>query len=172
QAGFLDGVHQSQDVVFAEPAAEVARGGGVGDALSTQGVEKDFVVAEPFEMLDPLATGEDVESEVQDMVGLVIGEMTFEQMELVVDGADQAGLVSQEQHGADAASGEAGDALAQLVVDVAGGDHALVTLRLGEMDQSFENSPLPLPQEPAIAYSELFPLAFSLRLPDNNDHSK
>jgi hypothetical protein len=54
-------------------------------------------------MLDPLATGQDVEGDVQDLVGLVIGEIPLEQMEVVVDGADQARIGRQEEHGSDAA---------------------------------------------------------------------
>ena len=40
QPGAIEGVHKVQDVGSAEAAAEVARGGGVGDSLGTQGVEK------------------------------------------------------------------------------------------------------------------------------------
>jgi hypothetical protein len=36
QPGIIDGVYQVQDVAGAEPAAEVAGGGGVGDALCAQ----------------------------------------------------------------------------------------------------------------------------------------
>ena len=54
QPGLVDGVHQVEDVGLGEAAAEVARGGGVGDALGAQGVEIDLVVAPQFEVLEPL----------------------------------------------------------------------------------------------------------------------
>jgi hypothetical protein len=76
---------------------------GIGNALSTQGVEKDFVVPPQLDMLDPLATGQDVEGDVEDLAGLVTGEIPLERMEVVVDGADQARIARQEEHGADAA---------------------------------------------------------------------
>ena len=106
-----------------EPPAEVPLGGGVGDAHGAEGIEIDVVVAPQLDVLEPAAAGEDVEGDVQDMVGFVIGEMALEEMEVGVDGGDQAGAARQQEHGADAAGGEALDALAQFVVDVGGGDH-------------------------------------------------
>ena len=70
-------------------------------------------------MFETSAAGEDVEGDVQDMVGFVIGEMALEEMKLGVDGGDQAGAACQQDHGTDAAGGEAVDALAEFVVDVA-----------------------------------------------------
>ena len=52
QPRLIDGVHQGHDVGLGEAAAEVARGGGVGDALGAQGVEVDLVVAPQLEVLD------------------------------------------------------------------------------------------------------------------------
>ena len=42
-----------EDIGLGEAAAEVARGGGVGDALGAQGVEIDLVVAPQLEVFDP-----------------------------------------------------------------------------------------------------------------------
>ena len=92
EPSLVDGVHQAQDVGFGEAAAEVPGGGGVGNALGTQGVEIDLVVASQFEMLDPGAPSQDVEGDVEDVVGFVIGEVAFEKMEVSVDAGDQAGL--------------------------------------------------------------------------------
>ena len=125
----VDGVHQGQDVGLGEAAAEVARGGGVGDALGAEGVEVDLVVAAQLEVLEAAAAGEDVEGDVQDVVGLVIGEVPLEEVEVVVDVGDQAGPLGQQEHGADAAGGEALDALGELVVDVGGGHHRAVRVR-------------------------------------------
>ena len=91
QPGGVDGLHQVQDVGLAEPAAEVAFGGRVGDAHGAEGVEIDLIVAEPLEVLEAAAAGEEVEGDVQDVVGLEIGEVALQQVEVVVDGGDQAG---------------------------------------------------------------------------------
>ena len=94
---------QGHDVGFGEAAAEIPFGGGVGEPLGVQGVEVNLVVASEFDVLEALAAGEDVEGDVQDMVGFVIGTMPLEDMEVVVDVADQADPARQQKHGTDAA---------------------------------------------------------------------
>ena len=71
-AGFIDRVHQGHDIHPTKSAAEVARSRGIGDALCSQGVEIDFVVPPQFEVFEPLTACQDVESDVQDVVRLVI----------------------------------------------------------------------------------------------------
>ena len=73
QPGGVDGLHQIQNIAPVEPAAEVPCGGRIGDSLGIQGVEINLVVAEPLEMLELGAAGQDVEGDVQDVVGLVVG---------------------------------------------------------------------------------------------------
>ena len=84
---------------------------GSGIRTAPEGVEIDLVVAEQLEVLDAPAAGEDVEGDVQDVVGLVIGEVPLEQVEAVVDGGDQPGAAGDQEHGADAAGGQALGAL-------------------------------------------------------------
>ena len=73
---------RSHDVGLGEAAAEVAGGGGVGDAFGAQGVEIDLVVAPQFEVLEPLAAGQEVEGDVQDVVGFVVGQVPLEEVEV------------------------------------------------------------------------------------------
>ena len=74
----------------------------VRDSFGSQSVEIDFVVAPQFEMFDPLTASEDIEGDVQDVVGFVIGKMDLEELKLGVDVADQANP-GQQQHDTDAA---------------------------------------------------------------------
>ena len=120
---------QVHNVAFGEAAAEIPFGGGVGEPLGAQGVEVNLVVASEFEVFDAFAAGEDVEGDVQDMVGFVIGEMPLEDMEVVVDVADQADPARQQVHGADAPRSEALDAIGDFVVDVGGGHHRLIAFQ-------------------------------------------
>ena len=169
QPGGIDGLHQVDDVGFVEPPAEVPFGGGVGDAHGAEGIEIDLVVAAQLDVLEMSAAGEDVEGDVQDMVGFVIGEMALEEMELGVDGGDQAGAPCQQEHGADAAGGEAVDALAEFVVDVAGGDHGDIAFGFGAIGDAVEDPPPPSLQELLVASVGLGALA-SGGLPRDNDH--
>jgi hypothetical protein len=131
EATAVDDVHQGLDVGWCEATAEITLGGGVGNSLGAQGVEIDLVVAPQFKVFDPLATSEDVEGDVQDMVGFVVGQMTFEKAEVLVDIVDQADLLSQQENGADPAGTEAFDAIGVFVMDIRGGHHGFGSLGAG-----------------------------------------
>ena len=180
QPRLIDGVHQGHDIMLGEAAAEIPGGGGVGDPHGAQGVEIDLVVAPQLEVFDPFAAGQDIVGDVQDMVGFVIRQMPFEEMEIAVDIADQPGPASQQVHGTDATRTEALDTIGQLVMDVGGGHHRLVALRPGPILDAFENSPLAFVEDSAVAFSRLlavtFPglstVAFSGLIGDSSTHSK
>ncbi len=72
EPGLIDGVHQGEDVALGETAAEVPLGGRVRDSLGSQRIEVDLIVAPQFEVFDALAASEDVEGDVQDIVGFVV----------------------------------------------------------------------------------------------------
>ena len=52
------------------------------------------------------------------MIGLVVGQVEFEQVQAAVDGLDQADLASQSVEGTDAAAAQAAGAVGDLVVEV------------------------------------------------------
>jgi hypothetical protein len=112
----------------------------------TQGVEVDLVVAPELEVLDPAAPGQDVEGDAEDVVGLVIGEMAFEQVEVLIDVGDQPSASREQELGADAASGKPLDPIGQLVVDVAGGDHRAFALGAGAVLDAAEDPALASPE--------------------------
>jgi hypothetical protein len=98
--------------------------------------------------------------------------MAFEEMKVVVDASGQGGPLGQQEHGPDAAGGQALDALAEFGVDVGGGDHGDFPLGSGAIRDAIETPPLPLLEEPSLAFAAFPPLA-SWGLPqDNNHHSK
>ena len=76
-------------------------------------------------MFEVLTAGKDVVSDVQDIVGFVIGQMPFEKVEIPIDIADQAGPSSQQENGTDTAGTETLDAIGLFVVDIGGGHHGL-----------------------------------------------
>ena len=66
---------------------------------------------------------------------------------------------------------EALDAISQFVVDIAGGHHRFFALRSCPILDAFENSPLSLIEDSAVAFSGLPTVAFS-SLGDSMTHSK
>jgi hypothetical protein len=119
----VDDRQEGVDVGGTEAAQEVAGGGRVGDTLGAEGVEVRLVVTQQFEVLDSLAAGQEVVSEVEDVVGLEVGQVAFEQVEFVVEGVGQAEALDEELAGADASGVQATGLVADVVVDVAVPEH-------------------------------------------------
>ena len=78
-----------------------------------------------------------VVSQVENVIGLVIGEVDFEQVQLIVDGLNEADASGQEVEGADAAVGDAAVAVGDFVMDVGGREDGLVdVVELGLVEPS------------------------------------
>ncbi len=76
QADVVEDVHAACGCSASrEAAAEIAGGGRIGDAAGAQGVEEDFVVAAQFDVLQAGAVAQGVVGEVEDVIGLVVGQM-------------------------------------------------------------------------------------------------
>jgi hypothetical protein len=114
-------VHQSDDIGFGEAAAEISLRGRVGKALGAQGIEINFIVASQLDVLDSLSASHDIECDIQDVVGLMIGPVLPQDVEVVVDVADQANPPRKQQHRTDSSGIEALNPIGELVVDVDSG---------------------------------------------------
>jgi hypothetical protein len=117
----IEDVLEDLDVVGGEPPAEVAGSRGVGDAIGTKCVEEDDVVASQFDVVEAVAAADRVVGEVQDVVGLVVGEVELEQVEPLVDGFREAELADQQLDGADATAGDCLGFVGDLVLNISGG---------------------------------------------------
>ena len=80
------------------------------------------------------------------MVGLMVGEVAFEEVEVPVDVVDQPGASREQEHGADTARGKPLDPVGQFVVDVAGGDHGTFAIGPGSVLDAAEDSALASPE--------------------------
>jgi hypothetical protein len=92
QPRFMKSVHQILNLPFTEPSAEVPRRCGIGNALSSQGIEIRFIVASQFEMLQAGSSGEPVESNVEDMIGFGIRHMKFKNWTAAIDAVSNTEL--------------------------------------------------------------------------------
>ena len=116
----VDRVEQAADMLLAaEAAAEIARGGGVGNGLRTDGVEERFVVAPQFDVLQTGSFAQRVDGEVEDVVRLVIRQVDVEQTDVPVDGLDQSGAMGDPEHQRNAAVSDAAAAVGQRVLESA-----------------------------------------------------
>jgi hypothetical protein len=147
--GVVEDVLKGVDVGLGEASAEVAGGGGVGNAGGAESVEVDLVVAAKFEVLEAGAFAEGVEGEVEDVVGLVVREMDLEEVKARVDGVDKSKAAGEEVEGADAAVGESASAAGDIVEDVGGGEDGLVEVLESSFVEAVEDSLLASLEFPA-----------------------
>src|SRR5262249_28078073 len=98
--------------------------------------------------------------------------MALQQVEVVVDGGDQPGAPRHKQQGAEAAGGQPVGALAQLVLDVGGGDHRDLALGFGAIRDAVEEPASPSSPELPVAVAGLGALASPGLGRDNSHHSK
>ena len=68
----VEHVLQTIDVGRVKTAAEVARGGGIGDAACAQGVEVGLIATQKFQVLQACPSGEQVVGDIEHVVGLEI----------------------------------------------------------------------------------------------------
>ena len=87
--------------------------------MGAEGVEEDGVVASQFDVLQAIAVAQGVVSDVENVIGLMIGQMDLEKMQAFVDGVDEAALACEEMKGADAAIGRCRGCVGDVVMNVA-----------------------------------------------------
>jgi hypothetical protein len=128
----VEGVLQGANGGDVEAAAEVAGGGGIGEAAGAQRVEEGLVVPAQLDVPQAGAFAQGVVGEVEDVIGLVVGQVELEEDQAPVDGVDEAELAGQGVNGTDAPVGDAAVAVADLETDVGGGEHrALAAVEVG-----------------------------------------
>ena len=118
-AHLIKQVLQKVDVGNREASAEVAGGGRIGDALRPQRVEIIDIIAAQFQVLQAIAVTQGVESEVQHMIGLAIGQAELEDGQAGIDEGDQTALAGELMKEGDATVAEALDPVRDFVVQVA-----------------------------------------------------
>ena len=129
ETAVVDGIEQVADVVGgSEATAEIAGGGGVGGAGCAQGVEEDFIVAAQFKILQTGAVAQGVVGEIKDVIGFMIGQMDFEQVQSAIDGLGESDMLHNFVDGPESAVTESVTAFGKVIVDVAGGELRLFLL--------------------------------------------
>ena len=110
------------DVALAETSTEIAGKWSGRDASAAEGIAVDVVKWRNLDVLQTGAVAQGIVSDVEHMIGFVIRQVDLEQVDVVVDGVNEADASSEQVKGAKAAVGNAVDAFGDFVVDVAGGE--------------------------------------------------
>ena len=133
---------QAEDVRRLETAAEVARRGRVRNAARPQGIEVRLVAAQQFQVFQAGSSGQQVVSDVQHVVGIVVGQMDFQQPKVTVDRLIEPHLLREQVHGTDAAGSGCPRAIDDFIVDVRGGHDRLVAPAVVVLVQPAGDPPL------------------------------
>src|SRR5690242_19831607 len=83
------------------------------------------------------------------MIGIVIREVDFEDVQTLIDGVDEPTLPGQQMHGANAAIGHAAHAVGHFVIDVACREHGSIAAAV--------ILPVEPSLDPSLAIGELAP---------------
>jgi hypothetical protein len=127
-ANAIDDVDQGVHVGSVEAAAEIASGRRIGNALGPERVEIDFILATQFEVLQTRAIAQRVVGQIKHVIGLVVRQMDFEQMQLLIDCVDETDASSQQMKSADTAMGQTAATVGDLILNVGGSEHRLVQI--------------------------------------------
>jgi hypothetical protein len=112
-----------------ETSAEVARGGGIGNALGSEGVEEVDIVAAEFNVLEAIAVTKGIVGQVKDVVGFMVRHMNLEEMKLQVNSVDESDTAGEEMKDPNTAVADAAHPITDFVVDVAGGEDRTINRR-------------------------------------------
>ncbi len=145
----VDRLHQDLNIRFLEPPTEVALCGRVRDPLGPQGVEVVLVIAPQLNVFQTPAAAETVVGNVQYMIRLVVGQVSFEQLQAGVDLVDQSHPPGQLVHGANAAGPQGSHSTANVVMNIAGRHHGFGLLIPVPLAQPPLDSPLAIAPLPA-----------------------
>src|SRR5260370_283516 len=145
-ADIVKNIDQGVHVASVKTATEIASRGRIGQATGAEGIEKDLVVAPQFQVLQASAVAQGVIRQVEHVIGLVVRQMDFQHVQTLVDGVDQADAPRQQVDGADAAMGDAVDPVADVIVNIPGGEHGLLVAADVRLVQATVNAALAVGQ--------------------------
>jgi hypothetical protein len=113
-----------------------------------------------------------VVGDVEDVITLEVGQVPLEQVEVLIEVVDEPERLGHEMDGPDAAGCDGPGAVGDLIVDVGGGHHRLVSFDTGLILDAIENSLTTLPEDSAVSFSVLVALVFSGLARDSSSHPK
>jgi hypothetical protein len=118
QASFIDTAKQGGDAEPIESSTEVTGCCRIRNRIGSEGIEHGRIIAKQFEMLQPGAPCQRVDDQGHDMIGFAIRGMTLQEVDPLVNLIDESRVLSEFDHGADAAVVDGLVSIGEFVLDV------------------------------------------------------
>ena len=118
---------QTEDSNLVEAAAEVAGGGGIGNATRPQGVQVGTVATKQLQVFQASPPGQQVVGDIEYMVAVVIGQMDLQQAEMRINHLGQTETAGQQVHRTNSTMGSRPGAIGNFVMNVRCRHDGLVT---------------------------------------------
>ena len=105
-----------------------------------------FVLPSLFDVFQAHPPSQDIVSDVEHMIALVVGQMYLQELEMFIDVFDQSQALHHQMHGSDSPAVDRLDSLGHLVVNVTGFEHRTGLLFPMFCRQSSLDSMLAIPE--------------------------
>ena len=106
QAGFMERFLQREHIELRKPATEISRRRGVRNPLSPEGIQVSLVIPPQFQMLQTCSSGEQIEGDVEHVIGLAVRQMKPQDRTLPIDTPGDIQLPHELLNGPDPSGGE------------------------------------------------------------------
>src|SRR5271157_3739592 len=114
----VDRLHQLNHIPFRKPPREITSSGRVRNALNSHTVHKGFIVAPQFNILKTRSARKRVVRDVQNMVRLVIGQVSFQKVHLLVNGLHKTTVAGKQVKGSDPTTSNRTHPLGHFIVNI------------------------------------------------------
>ena len=133
---------QREHIKLREPPTEIARRRGIGNALSTEGVKIRLVIPPQFQVFQTRATGQQIERDIEYVIGFTVRQMKPEDRTLLVDAPSEIQLSHELLHHSDPSGGNGLRAIRQFQLNRWRAQHGRLPAPVGLINP-FRHATLP-----------------------------
>ena len=109
--------HQREDIPVAEATTEITGGGGIRNAFRSECTQIGFILPSEFKMFQTCSASEQIESNVQHMIGFTVWQMHFEDRTYAIDVLGETELLHHLLNHSESTGTNGLDSVAQLILN-------------------------------------------------------
>jgi hypothetical protein len=114
---------QAKNIRWIEAPREIPGGGGIRNPLGLQSIEKAFILAALLDIFQAYPASQDVISDIQNVIALVIRQVDFQQLQMAIDLRRKSQALHHQMNRTDPSAAGGLRSLRHFIMDVAGPEH-------------------------------------------------